>query len=47
MSKVIIRAEREGYSTRQITDTMTVGELKSLLEDYDEESKIYLSHDNG
>lgn len=47
MEKLIITARRNGYSTRQCGRTLTVGELKELLENYDEETPIFLSHDNG
>ena len=46
-TQVIISAERTGYSPEQVTHTMTVGELISYLERFNEESKVYLSHDNG
>lgn len=47
MDKIIINARRSGYSTKQCGHTLTVGELKELLENYDEETPIFLSHDNG
>ena len=31
----------------QITSTMTVGELIAYLEQFDEDTKVYLSHDGG
>ncbi len=43
-----IEAKREGYAPDQCGKTMTVGELIEMLQEYyDEESEIYLSHDNG
>ena len=42
-----ISARREGYAVDQISNTMTVGELKRLLEDYDEDMEVYISNDNG
>lgn len=42
-----IEARRNGYAPKQCGDTMTVGDLIELLEDYDEDMPIYLSHDNG
>lgn len=42
-----ISARREGYSIDQISNTMTVGELIRLLEDYDEDTEIYINNDNG
>lgn len=42
-----IEARREGYSFDQVGRTMTVGELIEVLQNYDEDTPIYLSHDNG
>lgn len=42
---VIINAQREGYGTDQIRRTMTVGELISALEQFDEETPIYIGND--
>lgn len=47
MDKLIYSTFREGYGIDQISRTMTVGELISFLEDYDEDTPIYLSFDNG
>lgn len=47
MARVIIAADREGYDIDQVRETMTVGELVALLQDYDEDAPVYLSHDNG
>lgn len=44
---VIIEAEREGYDSTQVANTMTVGELIAYLEQFNEDSPVYLSHDNG
>lgn len=45
---ILLDARREGYSVGQVGNTMTVGELISYLqENYDEDTPIYLSHDNG
>lgn len=44
---VIIEARREGYSTDQIRRTLTVEELIEILEQYDGNTLIMLSHDNG
>ena len=43
--KLIIEANREGYAIDQIRRTMTVGELISMLEQYDEDTPVYLGHD--
>lgn len=42
---VIINARREGYGTDQIRRTMTVGELISVLEQFDEETPVYIGND--
>ncbi|MBR6931095.1 MAG: hypothetical protein IKH61_12855 [Bacteroidales bacterium] len=50
---LVIETRREVYSMRQAVneyrDTMTVGQLKALLEDLclDDDTPIYTSHDNG
>lgn len=45
--KLLIHAKRQGYSPQQIERTLTIGELREVLEEYDEDIKVYLSHDNG
>ena len=52
MSKpvIIIEAKREGYTIEQAEDereAITVGELMRLLEDFDEDTKVYISNDKG
>lgn len=47
MKKLIMAVKREGYSTSQIYGTMTVGELMTFLEQFDEDMPIYTSHDRG
>ena len=46
---IIIEVERTGYSVNQVGRTATVKDLKQWLEDYDDEDEtpIYVSHDNG
>jgi len=44
---LFIEGRREGYGTDQIRKTMTVGELRSWLEDYDEDMPVMLRNDNG
>ena len=45
---LVFEASRDGYSIGQIANrAMTVGKLKNLLEDYDDETLIVLSHDQG
>lgn len=45
--KLIYSTFREGYGTSQIRRTMTVGELVDVLSQYDEDTPVYLSFDNG
>lgn len=45
MKKLIINATRQGYSTDQIRNTLTAGELIEILEDFDPATPIYLGHD--
>lgn len=47
MEKLIYSTFRAGYGIDQIKKTMTVGELMDFLSNYDEETPIYLSFDNG
>lgn len=47
MECLVMLAEREGYSKLQVRRTMTVGELIEMLQEYDEELPVYLSHDSG
>lgn len=42
---VIINANREGYGTDQITNTMTVGELIDALSDFDPETPVMIGND--
>lgn len=44
---LILEANREGYALDQVWRTMTAGELIELLQQYDEDCPVYLSHDNG
>ncbi len=44
---LIFEARREGYNIGQIKNTLTVGELIDLLEGFDYDTPVYLSHDNG
>ena len=42
-----IDAGRDGYGIDQIHSTMTVAELMSYLEQFDEDTSVYLRHDGG
>ncbi len=47
MKSLIYSTFREGYGPNQVRKTMTVGELIAFLEDYDEDTPVYLSFGNG
>ena len=42
-----IDAQREGYAVGQIHSTMTVAEFMNYLEQFDEDTPVYLRHDGG
>lgn len=44
--RLYIEGRRNGYSPEQCGRTMTVGELISYLEDYDEDTPVYINNDN-
>lgn len=46
MKRLMINAMRESYGKDDLR-TMTVGELKSFLEDFDDDTLVVLSHDSG
>ena len=44
---IVFEVAREGYAIGHVRRPMTVGELKELLEDYEDDTVVILSHDNG
>ena len=46
MKRLMILAYREKYGKDDVR-TMTVGELREALEEFDDDAKVILSHDNG
>ena len=44
---LIMETRRSGYGPGQCNETMTVGELIELLSEYDEDTRVYTSHDKG
>ena len=42
-----LEAKREGYSTYQVERTMTVREMIEFLQQYDDDTPVYISNDNG
>jgi len=47
MNVLFIEGRREGYTPGQVGSTMTVGELIEFLQEFDEETPVYLNNDNG
>lgn len=47
MEKLLFQTRREGYGIDQIRRTMTAGELINFFTQYDEDTPVYLSFDNG
>ena len=50
MKYIILQTCREGYNAMQAEDcstALTVGELISVLEDYDKDLKVYFCNDRG
>lgn len=47
MNAVYINGNRNGYDPKQCGGTMTVGELIELLQQFDEDTPVYLKNDNG
>jgi len=47
MTKLFINGNRNGYSTKQCGRTMTVSELIAYLEQFDDDTLVYLKNDNG
>ena len=47
MKTFYINSNRNGYSPDQCGRTLTVGELISILSDYDEDRLVYIRNDNG
>lgn len=45
---LVFEASRDGYGIDQIArNAMTVGDLLGILQDFDEDTLVVLSHDNG
>ena len=44
-NNLILNTKRQGYGTDQGGETLTVGELIELLQDYDEDMKVYFGND--
>ncbi len=42
-----INAKREGYAPDQVRHTMTIAELIGYLDQFDDDTPVYLKHDGG
>ena len=47
MNVLTIEAHRDGYSVDQVDETITVGDLIYFLEDYPDDTPVYISNDRG
>lgn len=47
MTKLFIEGRRNGYSPEQCGETMTVKEMIEWLEQFDEDTEIFLKNDGG
>ena len=47
MTKLFIEGRRNGYAPDQCGNTMTVKEMIEWLEQFDEDTEIFLKNDNG
>lgn len=45
--KIFIEGRRNGYATNQCGRTMTVKEMIEWLEQYEDDTEIFLKNDNG
>ena len=44
-NNLILNTKRQGYGTDQCGETLTVGEIIELLQNYDEDMKVYFGND--
>lgn len=47
MKALYIEGRRNGYTPSQTGNTMTVAELMAYLEQFDEDTPVYIQNDNG
>jgi len=45
--RLVFQTQRDCYSLDDVRDTMTVKELREYLEQFDDDARLYVSHDNG
>ena len=44
---LVFNADRTGFGIDQVRNPMTVGELMEILEEWDEDTLVIMSHDSG
>lgn len=44
---IFIEGRRDGYSPAQCSNTMTVADFRSLLDNFDDGDEIFIINDNG
>lgn len=47
MEELFINGKKNGYDTDQCGKTLTVGRLIEILQEYDEDTPVFLRNDNG
>lgn len=47
MEKITLNTNRDGYTPEQCGNTLTVAELISYLSQWDDDTPVYYSNDNG
>lgn len=45
--KIFLDTTRNGYTTEQCGRTLTVKDLRELLEDYNDDTEVFFRNDNG
>ena len=44
---IVFQASRDGYGIDQLTNILTVGQLREMLADLDDDMMVICSHDSG
>lgn len=44
---LFINGNRNGYTVKQCSNTLTIGEMIAILQEYDEDTPVYLRNDDG
>lgn len=45
-SMLVLEVSREGKTIARVPNTVTIGKLISALEQYDDDTPVYINHDN-